>query len=155
MLITESSKPSFIAFASIVWHTNTMSAWFSTVSNHWHMKLMTNFNFTMISIKSIWASAFINTITSSTVHAWDYTFGWKFSLDFSSIIHKNERKRDALHQNHIHTKFTLWTIKSSCTLAFILLYTFAAIQTLWFTDACRWNNFFVCKKMYDSSWYTK
>lgn len=39
------------------------------------------------------------------------------------------------------TKFTLRTIKSLCTLAFILLYAFAAIQTLRFTDAY-WLIFF-------------
>lgn len=77
VLIAESTKPSFVAFASIVRHTNSMSAWFSAVSNHSHMKLMANFNFTMISTKTIQASTFIDTITFATVHAWDDTFGWK------------------------------------------------------------------------------
>lgn len=53
------------------------------------------------------------------------------------------------------TKFTLWAIKSFCTLTFILLYTFTAIQTLWFTDACRekkivQQNKIISKRMYNN-----
>lgn len=55
-------------------------------------------------------------------------------FDFSSI---NQSQTKATTSSFfILTKFTLWTIKSFCALTFIFLYTFASVQTFWFTDAC-------------------
>lgn len=130
MLITKSPKISSIAFASIVRHTYSMSTRLST-SNHIRLKLLTDHNFTMISVKTIQTATFIDAIAFSTVHAWDYTFGCKRNL----VLVEIETSLCCLL-----TKLTSWTVKAFGTLAFILLNTFTAIQTFWFTDAYRRNN---------------
>lgn len=87
MFVTKSTNPALIASTMMISHTRSIS----TRSFALSCRLLSIIDFTMVSAKSLWTSAFVNIDAFALVHTRDYTFGcnwWRISefVDLLMII---------------------------------------------------------------------